>query len=36
MPDEDTKEQAESEGIPILSTKEQAFEVVGKLYELIK
>jgi len=36
MPDEDTKEQAESEGIPILSTKEQAFEITGKLYELIK
>lgn len=35
-PDDDTKEQAESEGIPILSTEEQAFEITGKLYELIK
>lgn len=34
-PDEDTIEQAENEGIPILSTTEEAFEITGKLYSLI-
>ncbi len=35
-PDEDTKEQADSEGIPVLSTKEESFVISGKLFELIK
>ncbi len=35
-PDDDTKEQSESEGIPILITEEETFEISGKLFELIK
>lgn len=35
-PDEDTVEQSKKEGIPILSTKEEAFEITGKIYSLIK
>jgi predicted transcriptional regulator len=34
-PDEDTIEQSENEGIPVLSTKEEAFEITGKIYQLI-
>lgn len=34
-PEDDTLEQAIEEGIPILGTKEQAFETVGKVYQLI-
>lgn len=34
-PDDDTKEQSEKEGIPVLSTKEEAFETAGKIYEII-
>lgn len=35
-PDGDVIELAESEGVALLGTKEQAFEVSGKLYELLK
>lgn len=35
-PEDDTKAQADSEGIPILSSKDETFELSGKLYELIK
>ncbi len=35
-PDDDTREQSEKEGIPVLSTKEEAFETAGKIYEIIK
>lgn len=35
QPDEDTRAQSESEGIPVLSTKEQAFEITGKIFKLI-
>lgn len=34
-PDDDTKEQSEKEGIPVLSTKEEAFETAGKIYDII-
>ncbi len=34
-PDEDTAAQSETEGIPILGTDMPAFEIAGKLYELI-
>jgi len=34
-PNDDTAAQSESEGIPILGTKEPAFETAGKLYRLI-
>lgn len=33
--DPDTLAQSEAEGIPILSSPEQAFEVSGKLYKLL-
>lgn len=33
--DPDTLAQSEAEGIPILSTHDQAFEISGKLYALI-
>lgn len=35
LPDEDTKAQSDEEGIPILSTSEQAFETAGKIYGLL-
>ncbi|MDX9782791.1 MAG: DRTGG domain-containing protein [Bacteroidales bacterium] len=35
-PDKDTMELSSKEGIPVLGTKMQAFEVAGKLYEMIK
>ncbi len=34
-PDEDTLKKAEEENVPILRSNEMAFEVSGKLYELI-
>ena len=34
-PDQDTKALAEKEGIPILCTTEQAFEISGRLYGLL-
>jgi len=34
-PDSDTLEQAIAEDIPILGTSEQAFEISGKLYNLL-
>jgi len=35
-PEADAAEQSNEEGIPILSSDEEAFELTGKLYELIK
>lgn len=35
-PEEDAAEQSNEEGIPILSSEEEAFELTGKLYELLK
>ncbi len=35
-PDEDMAEQGEVEGVPVLGTTETTFEIVGKLYELLK
>lgn len=34
-PEENTLEQSNSEGIPILGTSLQAFEITGKLYQLL-
>ncbi|MBI9057964.1 MAG: serine kinase [Labilibaculum sp.] len=34
-PEEDAAAQSNEEGIPILSSEEEAFELTGKLYELI-
>ncbi len=36
QPEEDTAAESESEGIPILSSREQTFELTGKIYELLK
>lgn len=36
QPEEDTIRESEAEGIPILSTPEKAFEINGKIYELLK
>jgi len=36
QPEEDTAIQSNEEGIPILSSKEESFELTGKIYELIK
>lgn len=36
MPDEDTIEHSNQEGVPVLVTNEQTFEIAGKLYELLK
>ncbi len=36
QPDADTLEQAVKEQIPILGTQEEAFEISGKLYQLLK
>ena len=36
IPDSDTVAMSEKEGIPILGTKMEAFELSGKLYELLK
>ena len=35
-PDEDMAKQSNEEGIPVLSTTENTFEIVGKLYEILK
>ncbi len=35
-PDEDTLKKAEEENVPILCSTDRAFEVSGKLYELIR
>lgn len=35
-PDEDTLKKANEENVPVLCCQEMAFEVSGKLYELIK
>ena len=34
-PDDDMLEQAKDEGIPVLGTTEQTFEVAGKIYQLL-
>jgi len=34
--DKDMLEKAEEEGIPVLQTEESAFDITGKLYELLK
>jgi serine kinase of HPr protein (carbohydrate metabolism regulator) len=34
-PDEDTLKKANEENVPVLSSQEMAFEISGKLYELI-
>ncbi len=36
QPSEDTVEQSNEEGIPFLGTTMQTFEIVGKIYELLK
>jgi predicted transcriptional regulator len=36
VPDADTAAQSEAENIPVLGTGEQAFEIAGRLYDLIK
>lgn len=36
QPDTDTLVQSNEEGIPVLSTDQDAFTIVGKLYELLK
>ncbi|WP_231610150.1 serine kinase [Labilibaculum euxinus] len=35
-PETDTAEQSNLEGIPILSSEEEAFELTGKLFEMLK
>jgi len=35
LPDDDTIAQAEKEGIPLLGTSMETFEVAGKLYQLL-
>ncbi len=35
-PEEDAQTESEEEGIPILSTSKQTFEITGELYELLK
>ncbi len=35
-PDDNTAEQSDDENIPVLGTSLSAFEITGKLYELIK
>ncbi|GHV72360.1 hypothetical protein FACS1894201_01080 [Bacteroidia bacterium] len=35
VPEEDTLKQSNAEGIPILGTTEQTFDVSGKLYQLL-
>lgn len=35
-PEEDTIAESEAEGIPILSTTKQTFEITGEIYELLK
>src|SRR5574344_3095030 len=35
QPEADMLDQAKTEGIPVLGTSEQTFEIAGKIYELI-
>lgn len=35
-PEEDTAAESEKEEIPILTTKEETFEITGRLYEVLK
>lgn len=35
-PDEDMERQSNEEGVPVLRSTENAFELAGKLYELLK
>ncbi|MCF8338327.1 MAG: serine kinase [Bacteroidales bacterium] len=35
-PDKDMEAQSHEEGVPVLSTKEEAFETAGRIFELIK
>ena len=35
-PEEDTVSESEAEGIPILSTSRQTFEMTGEIYELLQ
>lgn len=35
-PEEDAKEVSDEEGVPILGSQEQTFELAGKIYNLIK
>lgn len=36
VPEEDTTAESEKEGIPIITTREETFEITGRLYELLK
>lgn len=36
LPEEETITESESEGIPVLSTSSQTFEITGAIYELLK
>lgn len=36
LPDEETKQKSEEEGIPILGTSQSAFVTAGRIYELLK
>lgn len=36
QPEEDTIAESEAEGIPILSTPKETFEITGEIYELLK
>lgn len=36
MPDEDMEKQSNEEGVPVLRTTSNTFELAGKLYELLK
>ncbi len=36
QPDDDMAAQSEVEGVPVLGTNENTFEIAGKLYELLK
>lgn len=36
QPEEETMAESETEGIPILSTSKQTFEITGAIYELLK
>ena len=35
-PEEDTAAESETEGIPVLSTSGETFEITGKIYEILK
>lgn len=35
-PEEDTRAESEKENIPILSTRQQSFEITGRIYEFLK